>query len=179
MSFASYCGSGALWRDHKKRKERGKISLFTSFHEEKTAISQMPVHINFAPLKAVMCRTKLNYSGAITADTWSSSIDLFSPLSFPHLSLNRDSLTCLPGRKRLCSGLSYKQTTANVLSEMKKSDSCGNNSWIVLKITLFNVLIQPSVILGSDPMWQAPVWSKSSIWKKMWAGESQTLISST
>lgn len=157
MSLTSSCASIALWRDQKKRKERGKISLFTSFHEEKAAICQMPLHVNFAPLKAVMVQDK-------TIQRWShygwhiecSSIDLFPPLTFQISQQKlRLSLTCLPGRKRLCLVISCKKTTANVLSEMKKGrsqDSCRNNSWIVLKITLFNVLILPPVILGSDPM---------------------------
>lgn len=125
VSLTSSCASVAWWRDHKKRKERGKISLFTPFHEGKAAICQMPLHINFAPLKAVMVQDK-------TIQHWShygrhiecSSIDLFPPLTFQISQQKlRLSLTRLPGRKRLCLVISYKKTTANVLSEMKKGRS--------------------------------------------------------
>ena len=124
--LASSCGSDALQRDHTKRKERGKISLFTSFHEEKAAICQMPLHINFAPLKAVMVQDKTrqsrsHYGWHIMLFNWFISPSHF----FTHIfqQTQRLSLTLPPGRRRLYLGVSYKQTTANVLSKMKKGRS--------------------------------------------------------
>lgn len=112
----------------RSQEEKGKgqnIPIHILSHE-KAAICQMPLHINFASLKAVMVQDKTiqywsHYGWHIKLPNWFISPSFF----FTHISQQklRLMLTGLPGRKWLCLGVDYKQRTANVLSEMKRGRS--------------------------------------------------------